>query len=205
MTVRAGMLPLIQRVRGLTGAADNEYTLGAETYWSDAHIQALLDTHTATYYYEPLHTLSHVGAGGTALYLDYYLAQGDWDATTVTVQDATGTTLDASGYTVDALRGWVTFASDQAGSARYANLTAYDVYAAAADLCEAWAARLARSFDYSGEGQSFSRSQMTRELRAQADRYRALAWPVTSPMTRSDVRADDGDTRHWPHVRRVRG
>ena len=43
MALRTGMTNLVARVRALTGAGTAEYTAGTVTYWTDDHLQTILD------------------------------------------------------------------------------------------------------------------------------------------------------------------
>lgn len=43
MTVRPGMWTLIDELRGMTAAGEDDYTIGAVTYWSADQLQTILD------------------------------------------------------------------------------------------------------------------------------------------------------------------
>lgn len=75
-------------------------------------------------------------------------------------------------------------------------LTTYgDVLVAAAYACEALARRFASAFDFSEDGQSFSRSQMSKQFAQLAVtlRRRVAGTVSTSPTTRTDGYSDDID------------
>lgn len=63
----------------------------------------------------------------------------------------------------------------------------YDLYAAAADLLEAWAAREKLNFDFDTDGQSFKRSQKAAALLALAREYRRQQRPASVAMVRTDA------------------
>jgi hypothetical protein len=65
----------------------------------------------------------------------------------------------------------------------------YDVAMAAALLLEQWAARLARQFDLTLPGGSFSRSQQARALQELAVTYRRQARPMAVSLARTDLGA----------------
>ncbi len=69
----------------------------------------------------------------------------------------------------------------------------YDVYGAAADLLEMWAAKVALEFDFNTDGQSFHRSQRQVALLRLAAQYRRQQRPVTAKLIRSDVSAGEAD------------
>ncbi len=68
----------------------------------------------------------------------------------------------------------------------------YDVYGATVDVLEAWQAKVALEFNFSADGQSFSRAQKMDQLARLADTYRKRMRPqsVHGGMTilkRSDM------------------
>jgi hypothetical protein len=188
MSARSGMANLVQRVRDLTFAGTAEYTLGTVTYWSDTQIQSLLDAHRRETTYEPLQAVS-TQAVGSATYTLYLVGAQNIESGTAVfaIQDGAGSAIGTASYSADYALGQVTFTSNQAGSSRYISYRNYDVYAASADLLTQWAAREARAFDYSGDGQSLKRSQKFTQLKEMADEYRAKAWVVTVGVHRSDL------------------
>ncbi len=63
----------------------------------------------------------------------------------------------------------------------------YDVYGAAADLLEMWAAKEKLSFDFEADGQTFRRSQKSQSLLELAREYRRQQRPQQVGMVRSDA------------------
>lgn len=63
----------------------------------------------------------------------------------------------------------------------------YDVYATAADLLEAWAAREKLSFDVDADGARFKRSQKAAMLLELAQTYRRQQRPSIIQQVRDDV------------------
>jgi hypothetical protein len=62
----------------------------------------------------------------------------------------------------------------------------YDLAGAAADALEEWAARLARAYDVSSDGQSLARSQQARALLAAAQQFRTQQRPRTGVLQRPE-------------------
>ena len=189
---RSTLAQLITDVRGLTFAGTAEYTLGATVYFSDDHIQRHLDAHREDIWNVPLRAIARPIGGGSVAYYDHEVGYGNLEATSAgtaifTVRDSLGATIGTASYSVDYQRGMVTFVTDTAGSARYADARTYNVYAAAADLLESWAAREALSFDIQTEDQRLTRSQKQKQLLAMASEYRAQAGLMTVQMVRSDT------------------
>jgi hypothetical protein len=92
------------------------------------------------------------------------------------------------------MRGEVVFDADQGGSARYLTGRSYDLYGAAADVLEAWAANVALQFDFAEDDQSYKVSQKQRQLLRLAGHYRQRSTNggvMQVPMYRSDVNGGD--------------
>src|SRR5260221_6125563 len=66
----------------------------------------------------------------------------------------------------------------------------YDVYSAAANLLDFWAATLTGQFDFSSDGQSFRASQLWQMKTKKADYFRRQAKPKIAKMLRTDVQLE---------------
>lgn len=178
MAVRASMAELIARVRTLIGDP-----AGASQTFDDQTLQDYLDRHQTVARYARLRPEASYGAGGVSQYLDYYADVGDWEADE---QLYDGAYNPLTPTTSDRLTGHWTFASSQLPPVLIVGKF-YDVYAAAADLLEAWAAREKLSFDFSADGQSLQRSQKARAILELAREYRRQQRPTSVGMVRNDV------------------
>ena len=74
----------------------------------------------------------------------------------------------------DLIRGRWTFSGHQSDGVLITG-DAFNVYAAAADVLDMWAAKVAREFDFTTDNATFRRSQQAAALRAQAEAYRTRA------------------------------
>jgi hypothetical protein len=140
---RTGMSNLITRLRAMTQAGTADYTLDSDTYFSDDHLQAILDANVTLLETEPLQWLPTQIGGGTiqwlrctAGYTDYEESSG---GTAVwAVRDGPGNliggTVGTAAYSVNYNDGMIDFTSDQGGTAYYLTARSYDLYSAAADL-----------------------------------------------------------------------
>lgn len=63
----------------------------------------------------------------------------------------------------------------------------FDVYAAAADLLESWAAKVKTAYDFTADGASFSRSQQVAALLSLAGDYRRRQRSLTALQVRGDI------------------
>jgi len=107
-----------------------------------------------------------------------------------TIQYSNGTAV-TSGWTIDA-DGWVTWSTDQEGTAYFYTGWAYNVYEAAADLLEERITALYDAVDFSTDNTRVSLSQQVKHLQDQVRRYRQLSarlggGPGAITMVRSDV------------------
>ncbi|MDP9350797.1 MAG: hypothetical protein M3P51_04560, partial [Chloroflexota bacterium] len=88
--------------------------------------------------------------------------------------------------TSDYQEGRWTFATSTSPSVYLVGKT-YDIYGAAADLLEQWAARLARRYDISDSNSSYKRSQPAERLESLARTYRQQQRVRVVSMSRSDA------------------
>lgn len=178
MAVRASMADLIARVRLLINDP-----AGAGQAFADQEIQDALDRHRSDVRYLELTGGETVAQGGAVSYLDYFADRGDWEADEKLYDSSFAELAPA---TSDRLTGHWTFAANTDPPVSIVGKS-YDVYAAAADLLETWAAKEKLSFDFATDGQSFSRSQKVAALLSLAREYRRRQRPVSVGMVRSDA------------------
>jgi hypothetical protein len=178
MGVRTSMADLIARVR--TMIAD---PTGSSQTFDDQTIQDYLDRHRTEVRYVELRAAETILAGGTVEYRDYYADYGGWEADEKLYD---GTYNELTPTTADRLTGHWMFATSQLPLV-YIVGKHYDVYAAAADLLEAWAAKEKLNFDFDSDGQSFKRSQRVAALLQMAREYRHQQRPVSVGMVRTDA------------------
>jgi hypothetical protein len=166
MTARTGLTNLITELRGLCEAGTADYSIANASYWTDDHLQDVLDLHRLDVVFQQLQPQPTYGTtNGTLIYNTYKSSYGYYEATTggtavFYVQDGTGAVQSASTYTPDYRRGVVTFAADTSGTTYYVTGRSYDLDAAAADVWRRKASHYASSFDFSTDNHSISRSQL---------------------------------------------
>jgi hypothetical protein len=172
------MADLISRVRLLINDP-----IGGGQVFTDQQVQDALDKRRSDVRYLELAGAEAVAPGGTVSYLDYYANRGDWEADEQLVDGSYNVLAPA---TADRLTGHWTFATDTEPPV-YIVGKVYDVYAAAADVLEAWAAREKLAFDAEADGQAMSRSQKTKALLALAAEYRQQQRVAVVRQVRSDL------------------
>jgi hypothetical protein len=172
---RSTMVDLILRVRKLIGDT------GGSPVFVDDDVQEALDKQRQVVRYGQLDFDSNqVAVSG--FYLDYFAGMGDWEQ---------GAQLYALGAvlltpaTADLLTGHWTFSTTTYPPVYVVGQT-YDVYRAAADLLDEWAARLKLEYSFSADGQTFNRGDRLKRwtgwrqsIAARGDRSRC-GWSVTT-------------------------
>jgi len=193
MATRDGMQNLIKRVRGMAQADTSEYTIYGETYWTDEHIQSILDSNAQFLVDSPLTWRKQTIGGGTVNYLVAESLYRDFEeAVSGTAQwivrDSAGAEIGTANYSVDYRAGRLTFTSDQGGTAYYLTAYTYDVNAATADV---WGQRLANFtdwYDFSADNQDFSRSQVFEHAQEMEQHHRRQAGQNLVSNAGGDVR-----------------
>ena len=166
MTARTGLSDLILELRGMVEAGTADYAVGTISYWSDDHLQNVLDLYRTDVIFEQLGMYPTVTTGGSSLYKDYRSSYGFLEATSggtaiLYLQDGIGSVIGSTNYTPDYRRGQFQFSADQGGTAYYLTGRSYDLNAAAADVWRKKAAHYApTSFNFSTDNHSVSKSQV---------------------------------------------
>jgi hypothetical protein len=173
---------LITRVRLMIGD-----TASVGQVFTDQEIQDVLDQNRTDVQYLQLTAIDKVAPGGAITHLEYHAPYVGWESDAELVNGSYAVLTPSAS---DPMRGHWEFSSDQAEPV-YTSGAFYEIYAAAADLLEMWAAKVALEFDFGANegGQSFKRSQKQQHLRAMASSYRAKSPARTAEMTRSDCNA----------------
>lgn len=189
MAVRPTMAALIAEVRLLIGdpaATSQQFT--------DQQVQDALD-HPAVRRDFRLLALkgTPIYVGATISYLDYFADWGWWESDVALYQYLTVLVTPA---TSELITGHWVFAVSTLPPV-YLIGKSYDVYRAAANLLEMWAALLARQFAFTSDGQTFNRQQASQGLVMLAKQYRKQQRPTTARMVRDDL--SDGQEADMQH------
>ncbi len=188
---RASMAQLIAQARSLLGNV-------SPAIFTDDQIQDRLDVYRTERRWVPLRPVQTFTPGGAITYNDYYSDAEYWEAD-VLLQDTGYTTITADSS--ELLTGHWHFNMQPAGIAVRATGKTYDVYAAAADLAEMWAAQVVLEFDFSTSRDQFKRSQKFDQLTKLAAQYRARAMVHVSRLVQTDAAPDvDGSGVTYPSV-----
>lgn len=192
LLARPSMRPLVQQLRGLSQAGTADWTVGAETYWTDAQLEDVLDSYRTDWRELGLTAAPEYNSGGTLEYYDYFIPgaagkhwEGAGSQSIWAVRDAGGGTV--SGYTAYLQQGRVRFSTDQAGAAYTLDASSYDLNAAAADVWRRKAAYYAESVDWQTDGHQVMASQMRSQCLAMADYYEDAGGVGSVRLVRRDV------------------
>ena len=179
MAVRSTMSLIIARTRILINDP-----AGASQTFDDQTIQNVLDDSRRDYVNEAL-TTAPTYASGTIQYLNYWHELGSWEGGVVLKQFLYNTVTPSAS---DLIAGYWTFAATTLPPV-YLTGSTHDLYRAAADLLERWAAKWVLSYDFTSDGQSFRRSQAATALQALAATYRRKQRASSISFTRSDLQS----------------
>lgn len=189
-TVRSGMTNLIARLRAMTHAGPDDYSLADTTFWTDTHLQALLDRTRCTRTGVPLDPLPIIENGTVRVY-EYGFPFGrhfeeagpgsGW-----AVRDARGQAVLEALYTVNYEARRITFEADQACAAYFLDVRTYNLNATAADVWDQKAAFVAASLDWEGDNHAVRASQEYAHCMAMATHFRQLAGVKVSRLLRVD-------------------
>lgn len=191
MAARTTMANLILTMRGMCDVGTDDVTIGGVSYWSDNHIQDVLDSHRLDVWNEPLYIIPSYAGGGSAVYKDYQSEFTNYEETDsgtaiFIVEDAAGNDI-TTGFTPDYQRGHLTFTSDTSGTVYYLTGRSYDLNGAAADIWRRKASHYASSFSFSTDNHRVDRGALINNAAKMADMYDRMAMPKTSTIYRSDV------------------
>jgi hypothetical protein len=170
------MQTLVDRLRQYTNAGTAQYTVGSSTYWSDTHLQDVLDRHQTWVVEEPLTWQPELQADGVVDYLTAIVPYRNWEEATSgaaywQVRQTTGSTIGTADYSANYASGRITFAADQGGTAYMLTGFSYDIYGAAIEIIRHKLAYVDLWYDFSDNNQSFSRSQVADNLKALIAEY----------------------------------
>jgi hypothetical protein len=180
---RASMAALIRRLRRLISD-----TAGADQVWTDDDLQDSLDAYQTTHRYAPLdQEESRAATTGVLTYKRFFaVCGGDWEDD---VEIVNSTYVAVTPDTEDLINGRWTFATEPDWPLLI-NGNTYDLYGAAADVLEEWAAKVKCQVDFSAEGQSMKLSQYPDRMLAMAANYRNKQKPQQGHLSRSDIRQE---------------
>ena len=191
-TARAGMLPLIRKLRRLTNAGPVDYLVAGEPYWTDAQLQEVLDVHRTDVIHEELRPIVEY-TGGVPFTKRHFSSWENYESGTAYffLEDAAGSVAGTALYTPDYERGEFVFASDTGGAVYYLTGRSFDLHGAAAEVWEAKAEHFAEVYDFSTDGHSMKRSQLIQHCEQRAKHHRQLKRGATGTvsMERDDINA----------------
>lgn len=172
---RTGMSTLISTLRDLAVAGTADYTLGTVSYWTDDHLQTVLDRNKLTVNREELQVYENYNSG-TLQYKEYRSQFGNYEETTggtaiFEIEDAVGSTIGTANWTMDYTLGILTFGSDTAGSSIFLTGYSYDIYSAAADVWRMKSGHHAGAVNFKTDNMSVNRGDLIKNDQQMANYY----------------------------------
>lgn len=192
MSIRSTMYELIRVIRGITASGTADYTINSYSYWSDSHLQTVLDRWRVDIYREGLQAIDSYAGGGTVQYLYYQSEYGNYEQTQggseiFWLEDGDGDKIGSASYSVDYGRGLITFAANTLGTAYYLTGRSYDLNKAAADIWRQKAAHYASLFSFSTDNHRIDKGALITNALKMAALYDARSGPVVTTLYRSDI------------------
>ncbi|MCC6727896.1 MAG: hypothetical protein IT208_00995 [Chthonomonadales bacterium] len=172
---RSGMAALIARLRGLVGDP-----AGSGAAWTDDELEQALDARRREARYLELEPMPERAAGGAVTYRLYRAPCGDWEADEELVGARYEPLTPAES---DPLAGRWAMAQEVRPPVRLSGKT-YDLCGSAADVLEAWAARVKLEFDFAAGDLRFEPSRKAAALLELAARLRGRQRSVTAELRR---------------------
>jgi hypothetical protein len=199
MPVRSSMSQILTRVRFMI-----QDPAGGSQFFADQDLQDTLDDYREDIRYEALQIAPTIlNAASTSnqaatIFADYY-SKYQWWESDVVLQGVNVSTNAAwivlTPTTSDYITGHWTFESNifTSGTAPgqyppvFATGKVFDLYLAAAELLQFWAASFSAAYDISVDGQNLRRSQLMTAKITLAEQYLMKAKPRRAKLTRPDV------------------
>jgi len=178
---RSSMAALITRVRTMVYDP-----AGAAQTFTDDQVQNALDTSRTEQRFRLLQMVPSFQPGGAVQYLDYYADVGNWEDDYL-LQDASYATITGTADVVEPIPGHWHFPTQPNGFAVHITGKTYDLFAAAADLCDAWAGITKLDFMMVTDRDRFERQQKFQMLTDLAQTYRAQAQVRVTRMQHSEI------------------
>lgn len=186
---RTSLAPLITRLREMTSADVDEFTLDSQTYFSDDHLQAVLEAHSTHHSRAPLYPIGEF-INAEMVYrrypLPYYLIwlEGAGDDSAYLLVDGTGASAPA--HTVNTDSRQVIFDAPTDGRTFYLSGQAYDLHLASAHIWRQKAAHVAKRVTFSVDGQAVSASDYHAHCIRMATYYDTLTGATMARRVRMD-------------------
>jgi hypothetical protein len=177
------MAELIDRVRFLV-----RDPAGADQHFAQLQIQDALDQRRWDVRYLELRYEETLQPSSVVAWFDYFADRGYWEDD-YKLQEQNWAEI-TTGFTANLLVGHFQFTTTRQPPL-FLTGRSYDIYAAAADLLETWLADLKLTFDFSVEGQSFSKKNQLSNLSMLANLYRSRSQPIVIPTVRRDMHSTD--------------
>jgi hypothetical protein len=180
MMARTTLAALITRLRRLISDP-----AGASQAWTDDELQEALDVYQCHHRYCRLgQEESRAPGTGSITYKRFFTDDiGDWESD-VEIVNATWTPVTPTSS--DYINGRFEFATEPDWPLTINGKT-YDLYGAAADVLDAWAAKVKCEIDFRSEGQDLKQSQKADRMLELALTYRNKQKPQQGTLSRSDI------------------
>jgi hypothetical protein len=192
MTARTGLATNIELVRGMCNCGTADYTVGTVSYWTDTHIQDVLDRNRLDIVFEPLKPAPQM-LNGTANFYEYRCQYGNLESGTAVfnLKTSAGSVVTSTDYSVDYNKGIITFTADQCGTAYYVTAYSYDLNGAAADVWGRKASYFTESVNFSTDNMRVDMGAIIENCQKMADYYGSRRQMTSITFERDDMNCGD--------------
>ena len=188
MTVRTGMSDIIAQLRGMTNTGTTDYTVNSVAYWSDQHLQDVLDKHRFDGYSQEVSPVMEMSTGVLST-TRYYLGEHNIESGTDVfwIADSVGNVVSAASYSVDYNLGLVTFTANTSGLAYYATYHSFDICAAASEVWTKIASHCTGMVTFKAGNQSVNLSDKLAQALQMASYYAMQSGARSISFERNDT------------------
>lgn len=189
---RPGMMTMIATLRSLCNATTSDATIGTETYFTDDHLQQILDSTQRLWSDVPLQPVPDV-VDGALVYLTYQIPpyiprvfEEQGSSSGWAMRTTNGTLVDPSTYSVNYESGTLTFNADTNGASYVLDCRTYNINRAASNVWLRKASFAYQDVDWGSDNHTLRASQQFNHALHMAERYALLAGGSSGRFVRPD-------------------
>jgi hypothetical protein len=189
---RAGLSTLISRLRAMTNAGTSDATVAGTTYFSDDHLQDILDTTQTLWQRIPLIPRPEL-IDAEVVHIEYFVPDfipRQFEQNAVDsgwfIRRADGLTIDPADYTPNYEAGHITFDTDTAGASYTLSCRTYNLHRAASNIWQQKAAFVYADTNWQADNHRLDSAQVFDHCHKMANYHAQLAGMLVSRLIRTD-------------------
>ncbi len=190
---RAGLSTLIARLRAMTNAGTSDATVAGTTYFSDDHLQTVLDT-TQTLWQRVNLIPRPEFIDGEVVHTEYFIPdyvprqfeENEVDSGWF-IRTADGVAVDSGDYTPNYEAGHITFDADTDGAEYHLSCRTYNLHRAASNVWQQKAAFVYADTNWQADNHRLDAAQVFDHCHKMATYHAQLAGVLVSRLIRTDA------------------